>query len=162
MPAFELIPRKVPAVQTKYRKIVTEIPVPESIGILEHLRRYEPRLHERPAAGGVGPGRRHPGPRPLGQHLAGLVLRRAGDQRRPRPSPHPPGDPRPGRARPDPQLLFSLGDPRPTGRVPGGRGAGRAGKGLPADHRGRGLRMRGQAGADLGTQARRRTGRSPS
>ena len=42
MPAFELIPRKVPVVQTKYRKIVTEIPVPESIGILENLRRYEP------------------------------------------------------------------------------------------------------------------------
>jgi 4-aminobutyrate aminotransferase/diaminobutyrate-pyruvate transaminase/4-aminobutyrate aminotransferase/(S)-3-amino-2-methylpropionate transaminase len=29
-------------VQTKYRKIVTEIPVPESICILENLRRYEP------------------------------------------------------------------------------------------------------------------------
>ena len=42
MPAFELVPRKVPAVQTKYRKIVTDIPVPESICILENLRRYEP------------------------------------------------------------------------------------------------------------------------
>ena len=42
MPAFELIPRKVPAVRTKYRQIVTEIPVPESIRILENLRRYEP------------------------------------------------------------------------------------------------------------------------
>ncbi len=42
MPAFELVPRKVPLVQTKYRKINTEIPVPESISILENLRRYEP------------------------------------------------------------------------------------------------------------------------
>jgi len=42
MPAFELIPRKVPVVQTKYRKIISEIAVPESIGILENLRCYEP------------------------------------------------------------------------------------------------------------------------
>jgi 4-aminobutyrate aminotransferase / (S)-3-amino-2-methylpropionate transaminase / 5-aminovalerate transaminase len=39
----ELQPKKVPAVSTKYRRIVTEIPVPESIPILERLRRHEPR-----------------------------------------------------------------------------------------------------------------------
>jgi 4-aminobutyrate aminotransferase/diaminobutyrate-pyruvate transaminase/4-aminobutyrate aminotransferase/(S)-3-amino-2-methylpropionate transaminase len=38
-----LAPRKVPRVETKYRRIVTEIPVPESIPVLEKLRRYEPR-----------------------------------------------------------------------------------------------------------------------
>ena len=39
----ELQPRRVPAVSTKYRRIVTEIPVPESIPILERLRQFEPR-----------------------------------------------------------------------------------------------------------------------
>jgi 4-aminobutyrate aminotransferase / (S)-3-amino-2-methylpropionate transaminase / 5-aminovalerate transaminase len=39
----ELQPKKVPAVATKYRRIVTEIPVPESIPVLERLRRHEPR-----------------------------------------------------------------------------------------------------------------------
>ncbi|HID75949.1 MAG TPA: aspartate aminotransferase family protein [Planctomycetaceae bacterium] len=38
-----LTPRKVPRVETRYRRIVTEIPVPESIPILEKLRRCEPR-----------------------------------------------------------------------------------------------------------------------
>lgn len=42
MAQFELVPRKVPTVQTKYRRIVTEIPVPESIPILQRLRQYEP------------------------------------------------------------------------------------------------------------------------
>lgn len=42
MAQFELVPRKVPLVSTKYRRIVTEIPVPESIPILQRLRRYEP------------------------------------------------------------------------------------------------------------------------
>ncbi len=42
MAQFELVPRKVPQVQTKYRRIVTDIPVPESIPILERLRQYEP------------------------------------------------------------------------------------------------------------------------
>lgn len=42
MPSYDLTPRKVPAVRTKYRTIVTEIPVPESIPILQQLRRYEP------------------------------------------------------------------------------------------------------------------------
>ena len=41
--AFDLVPRRVPRVQTKYRRIVTEIPVPESIPVLERLRQFEPR-----------------------------------------------------------------------------------------------------------------------
>jgi 4-aminobutyrate aminotransferase/(S)-3-amino-2-methylpropionate transaminase len=40
--AYSLIPEKVERVETKYRRIVTEIPVPESIPILEKLRKYEP------------------------------------------------------------------------------------------------------------------------
>jgi 4-aminobutyrate aminotransferase/diaminobutyrate-pyruvate transaminase/4-aminobutyrate aminotransferase/(S)-3-amino-2-methylpropionate transaminase len=43
MAEFSLTPRKVPVVHTKYRDIVTEIPVPESLPILEKLRKYEPR-----------------------------------------------------------------------------------------------------------------------
>lgn len=42
MASFELVPRKVPLVSTKYRRIVTEIPVPESIPILQGLRLHEP------------------------------------------------------------------------------------------------------------------------
>lgn len=42
MPTHELAPRKVPTVETKYRKIVTEIPVPQSIPVLERLRQFEP------------------------------------------------------------------------------------------------------------------------
>ncbi len=42
-PAQALIPRDVPPVETKYRRIGTPIPVPQSISILEKLRRYEPR-----------------------------------------------------------------------------------------------------------------------
>ena len=41
--AYDLTPRDVPHVDTKWRKIVTKIPVPESIRVLEDLRRYEPR-----------------------------------------------------------------------------------------------------------------------
>jgi 4-aminobutyrate aminotransferase / (S)-3-amino-2-methylpropionate transaminase / 5-aminovalerate transaminase len=41
--AQSLTPRNVPAVHTKYRRIQTPIPVPESIPILQQLRRYEPR-----------------------------------------------------------------------------------------------------------------------
>ncbi len=41
--AQSLTPRDVPAVETKYRRIGTPIPVPESIPVLEKLRRYEPR-----------------------------------------------------------------------------------------------------------------------
>ena len=42
-PPQALTPRDVPTVETKYRRIATPIPVPESIPILEKLRRYEPR-----------------------------------------------------------------------------------------------------------------------
>jgi 4-aminobutyrate aminotransferase/(S)-3-amino-2-methylpropionate transaminase len=41
--AADLTPRDVPHVQTRYRRIVTKIPVPESVPILERLRRFEPR-----------------------------------------------------------------------------------------------------------------------
>ncbi|HVN80975.1 MAG TPA: aspartate aminotransferase family protein [Terriglobia bacterium] len=40
--SYELIPRSVPLVETKHRKICTPIPVPESIPILEKLRQFEP------------------------------------------------------------------------------------------------------------------------
>lgn len=43
MIAQELQPKKVAAVSTKYRRIVTEIPVPESIPILQKLLQHEPR-----------------------------------------------------------------------------------------------------------------------
>lgn len=43
MPAQELTPRQVPQVETKYRRIKTEIPVPDSVPILERLRQSEPR-----------------------------------------------------------------------------------------------------------------------
>ncbi len=39
----DLAPRKVPPVETKYRRIVTPIPVPESLPILQKLRQHEPR-----------------------------------------------------------------------------------------------------------------------
>ena len=39
----DLTPRKVPPVETKYRRITTEIPVPQSLPILERLRQHEPR-----------------------------------------------------------------------------------------------------------------------
>jgi len=42
MAQFELVPRKVPPVHTKCRRIVTDIPVPESIPILQRLRQFEP------------------------------------------------------------------------------------------------------------------------
>jgi 4-aminobutyrate aminotransferase / (S)-3-amino-2-methylpropionate transaminase / 5-aminovalerate transaminase len=41
--AESLVPRDVPKVETEYRKICTKIPVPESIEILESLRKHEPR-----------------------------------------------------------------------------------------------------------------------
>ncbi len=40
---YELKPREVAPVETGNRRIVTQIPVPESIEILKNLRRYEPR-----------------------------------------------------------------------------------------------------------------------
>jgi len=42
MPSPELTPRKVPHVQTKYRRIVTEIPAPQSIPAITRLRQFEP------------------------------------------------------------------------------------------------------------------------
>ncbi|MEW5974569.1 MAG: aspartate aminotransferase family protein [Acidobacteriota bacterium] len=39
---YELTPHVVSRVDTRYRRIVTPIPVPESIPILERLRKYEP------------------------------------------------------------------------------------------------------------------------
>jgi 4-aminobutyrate aminotransferase/(S)-3-amino-2-methylpropionate transaminase len=41
-PSFNMKPRQVPRVETPYRRIVTAIPVPESLPILEQLRRHEP------------------------------------------------------------------------------------------------------------------------
>lgn len=40
--AFDLTPKEVPAVETEFRRIRTPIPVPESLPILERLRKYEP------------------------------------------------------------------------------------------------------------------------
>ena len=40
---FSLIPQQVPLVNTEYRKIITKIPVPESISILKDLEKYESR-----------------------------------------------------------------------------------------------------------------------
>jgi 4-aminobutyrate aminotransferase / (S)-3-amino-2-methylpropionate transaminase / 5-aminovalerate transaminase len=39
---FSMEPKTVPQVETKYRRIVTQLPVPESIPIIERLRKYEP------------------------------------------------------------------------------------------------------------------------
>lgn len=38
-----LLPRTVDRVESRYRRIVTDIPVPESIPLLEKLQRYEPK-----------------------------------------------------------------------------------------------------------------------
>ena len=85
MSTQELVSRKVPTVRTKYRRIVTEIPAPGSLPALKKLHQYEPR-----SMGGQPPvvWDRAEGIqvyRPLGQHVARLVLRRAGHQRRPLP-----------------------------------------------------------------------------
>ncbi len=42
MPGFGLTPRSVPRVETPLRRIVTDLPVPESLAILEKLHRWEP------------------------------------------------------------------------------------------------------------------------
>jgi 4-aminobutyrate aminotransferase-like enzyme len=39
---FELVPKKTEKIETKYRRIATEIPVPESLPLLKDLRKYEP------------------------------------------------------------------------------------------------------------------------
>lgn len=40
---FSLVPQEVPRVETRYRRIQTRIPVPESVKLLEELRALEPR-----------------------------------------------------------------------------------------------------------------------
>jgi 4-aminobutyrate aminotransferase/diaminobutyrate-pyruvate transaminase/4-aminobutyrate aminotransferase/(S)-3-amino-2-methylpropionate transaminase len=40
--AYDLTPRDVPKVNTRFRRIQTKIPVPESLAVLEKLRKYEP------------------------------------------------------------------------------------------------------------------------
>ena len=39
---FEIVPRAVPRIETALRRIVTELPAPESVAVLERLHRYEP------------------------------------------------------------------------------------------------------------------------
>lgn len=39
---FSLTPRPVPRVETPYRRIVTDIPAPDSVPVLERLHKYEP------------------------------------------------------------------------------------------------------------------------
>jgi 4-aminobutyrate aminotransferase/(S)-3-amino-2-methylpropionate transaminase len=39
---FDLNPKRVPLVETPYRRIVTELPAPQSLPILERLYKYEP------------------------------------------------------------------------------------------------------------------------
>src|SRR3954467_5063115 len=43
MPTWELVPRDVPKVSTRFRTIVTPIPAPGSISILEELPKWEPQ-----------------------------------------------------------------------------------------------------------------------
>ena len=43
MPAFSLEPQPVPRVETKFRRIVTDFPVPESVPLIERLQAVEPR-----------------------------------------------------------------------------------------------------------------------
>jgi 4-aminobutyrate aminotransferase-like enzyme len=43
MPVFPIKPKKVAAVRTKFRTIKTALPVPQSLSILEEMRRYEPQ-----------------------------------------------------------------------------------------------------------------------
>ncbi len=44
--SYSLVPKQVPPVETRFRRIHTAFPVPESIPLLETLRRYEPRSME--------------------------------------------------------------------------------------------------------------------
>src|SRR5881394_1974141 len=39
---FNLTPKRVPRVETRFRRIVTDLPVPQSVPVLETLYRYEP------------------------------------------------------------------------------------------------------------------------
>ena len=40
---FSLTPKDIPSIHTPYRSIQTKLPVPESLGVLQTLRRCEPR-----------------------------------------------------------------------------------------------------------------------
>ena len=40
---FSITPRSVPRVETKYRRIVTQVPHPDSVATPERLRRFEPQ-----------------------------------------------------------------------------------------------------------------------
>ncbi|HOL71645.1 MAG TPA: aspartate aminotransferase family protein [Bryobacteraceae bacterium] len=40
---YALVPKEIPPVETRFRRIATPFPVPESIPLLEKLARYEPR-----------------------------------------------------------------------------------------------------------------------
>jgi 4-aminobutyrate aminotransferase/diaminobutyrate-pyruvate transaminase/4-aminobutyrate aminotransferase/(S)-3-amino-2-methylpropionate transaminase len=42
LPQFDLVPRSVPHVETAFRRIATDLPVPESVALLEKLARFEP------------------------------------------------------------------------------------------------------------------------
>src|ERR1700722_18843045 len=39
---YDLTPRRVPRIETQFRRIVTEFPVPKTIAILQRLQTYEP------------------------------------------------------------------------------------------------------------------------
>src|SRR5258706_651125 len=39
---FSIVPRDVPRVETKYRRIATQLPHPDSVPTLEKLRQFEP------------------------------------------------------------------------------------------------------------------------
>jgi 4-aminobutyrate aminotransferase/diaminobutyrate-pyruvate transaminase/4-aminobutyrate aminotransferase/(S)-3-amino-2-methylpropionate transaminase len=39
---YSLIPKQVPRVETRFRRIATDLPVPESLAVIERLHRYEP------------------------------------------------------------------------------------------------------------------------
>ena len=58
---FDLTPRRVPRVQTKYRRIVTDIPAPKSVPVSGAAAAVRAALDERPAPDCVGSGRRYPG-----------------------------------------------------------------------------------------------------
>src|SRR5436853_4391861 len=40
---FSFTPRKVPRIQTKYRRIISKLPHPDSVATLEKLRQFEPQ-----------------------------------------------------------------------------------------------------------------------
>ena len=39
---FDLTPKRVPRIETRYRRIITDFPAPESISVIEKLYQYEP------------------------------------------------------------------------------------------------------------------------